>query len=204
MTATRTIDVSDLPPYEISNRAPLWLGQVLLCVIEGSMFCMLIAIYFYLRLGVDVWPPPGSQLPHVLWPSLALIPLFISCAGSYWASEGAKRDDRRWMLNGLAANLVFAGIFLVLRFYEWNTLNFNWAADAHATIVWSILFLHTLDVLADLLMTVVLIAVAALGRYAENQRLGVHVDSIVWYFLAGIWLPLYAVIYWGPRIVGAP
>ena len=204
MTPSHTIDVSGLPPYEISNQAPLWLGQALLCVIEGSMFCMLIAMYFYLRLGLDLWPPPGVQLPHTLAPTLALIPLFFSCVGSYWASQAAKRDDRRWMLIGLSLNLLCAAIFLAFRFYEWRILNFTWAADVHGSIVWAILFLHTFDVIADLLMTAVLVVIIGIRRYAENQRLGVHVDSVVWYFLCGIWVPLYLVVYWGPHIVGAP
>ncbi|MCU1234456.1 MAG: cytochrome c oxidase, subunit, partial [Candidatus Solibacter sp.] len=63
MTPQRTLDVSGLPGYEISSQAPVFAGQVLLCAIEGSMFCILIATYFYLRLGVDVWPPPGVHSP---------------------------------------------------------------------------------------------------------------------------------------------
>lgn len=201
---TRQLDVSALPRFDISNRAPLFFGQLLLCAIEGSMFFMLIAIYFYLRLSVDVWPPPGTQLPHLLAPSLALIPLFLSVAGSWWASEGAKKNNRSAMLTGLLANLILALLFLAHRYREMATLNFNWETDAHGTIVWSILFLHTLDVIADLLMTAVLIAVLALNQYGPKQRIGVHVDSVVWYFLVAIHIPLYVVIYWGPHFVGTP
>jgi hypothetical protein len=68
--------------------------------------------------------------------------------------------------------------------------------------VWAILFLHTYDVVADLIMTAVLILILALGRYGEKQRSAVHVDSVLYYFLVGMWFPLYAVVYWGPRIVG--
>jgi cytochrome c oxidase subunit III len=49
-----------------------------------------------------------------------------------------------------------------------------------------------------------LVIIVASGKYGPRQRLGVHVDSVIWYFLVAIWLPLYAVIYWGPRIVGSP
>jgi cytochrome c oxidase subunit III len=162
------------------------------------------AIYFYLRLSVDVWPPPGTQLPHIAAPTLALLPLIMSCAGSYWASEGAKKNDRRAMIVGLAANLLLVFIFLALRFREMQTLNFKWNTDAHSTIFWSILFLHTVDVVADLVMTVVLAVAVAVGRYGPKQRLGVHVDSVVWYFLVAIWIPMYLVIYWGPHWVGVP
>jgi cytochrome c oxidase subunit III len=202
MSERRTLDVSGLPPYEISNQSPLFWGQVLLCLIEGSMLCMLIATYFYLRLGVDVWPGPGVRLPGLAFSSWALIPLAASCVGSYLASEGAKKDSRAGMLLGLSLNLGLAMIFLALRAVEWKSFNFTWASDAHGSIVWTILFLHSYDVVADLLMTTVLIVIVASGRYGPRQRIGVHVDSVVWYFLAGIWIPLYGVIYWAPRLIG--
>jgi cytochrome c oxidase subunit I+III len=204
MMSARSLDVADLPVYSISNRAPLWWGQLLMCAIEGSMLCMLIAIYFYLRLGVDIWPPPGTQLPLLTLPALAWAPLVISTLGSYLASEAAKKDDKRGMIVALALNFGMGSLFLVFRFAEWRTFNFTWSTDAHGTIVWTILFLHTFDMIADLLMTLMLVIIVASGKYGPRQRLGVHVDSVIWYFLAAIWLPLYAVIYWGPRIVGSP
>ena len=204
MSSQRVLDVSALPEYDISNQSPLWWGQFMMCLIEGSMFCMLIAIYFYLRLSVDVWPPPGTVLPGITLPSLGLIPLLASCAGSYWASEAAKKNDRRGMLWGMGLNIGLALLFLVFRALEWKSLNFTWASDAHASIFWAILFLHTYDIIADLIMTVVLIIIVASGRYGQRQRMGVHVDSVLWYFLVGIWVPLYAILYWGPHFVGEP
>jgi cytochrome c oxidase subunit 3 len=204
MRATQTIDVSGLPDHSISNGSPLWWGQALMAVIEGSMFLMLIGIYFYIRLSVDMWPPPGTQLPHMSATTIALAPLILSCLGSYWASEGAKKNSRSQMLIGMIANVLLGFGFLGLRAYEWHNFNFGWSTDIHGSIVWSILFLHTLDAVADLIFTVVLIVIIMSGRYGAKERAGVHVDSVLWYFITGIWLPMYAVVYWGPRIVGAP
>jgi cytochrome c oxidase subunit III len=204
MTPAHTVDVSALPDYTISSRSALWWGQLLMGAIELGMFLMLIAIYFYIRLSVDMWPPPGVQLPHWGAATWALIPLMLSCAGSYWASEGAKKDSRRDMLAGMIANELFAVAFLALRAIEWHSFNFGWSTDIHGSIVWTILFLHTLDAVADLIFTAVLIVIIFSGRYGAKQRTGVHVDSVLWYLVAGIWLPLYAVVYWGPRFVGAP
>jgi heme/copper-type cytochrome/quinol oxidase subunit 3 len=203
MSARRTLDVSGLPPYEISSQSPLFWGQVLMCLIEGSLLCMLIATYFYLRLGVDVWPGPGVHLPGLTFSSWALFFLIASCAGSYLASEAAKKNSRSGMLFGMGLNLGFALIFLVLRALEFNSLNFTWASDAHGSIVWTILFLHSYDIVADILVTVVLFIIVASGRYGPRQRIGVHVDSVLWYFLVGIWVPLYGVVYWAPRLIGA-
>jgi len=203
VSPTRTLDVSGLPAYEISNRAPLWWGQLFMALIEASLFCILIAMYFYARLSVDVWPPPGVPPLQVTMPTLALIPLLLSAAGSYVASEGAKKDDSRKMIAGLGANLVLAIIFMTLRFMEWRTFNFTWESDIHGTLVWSILFLHSFDAIADLLMTAVLIVILVLGKHGPRQRLGVHVDSILWYFIVLIWIPLYIAVYWGPHLVAS-
>jgi len=204
MTAQRSLDVSHLPEFDISNQAPLWWGQVCLAAIEGTMFCILIAMYFYIRQTMDVWPPPGTRVPSVVMPTLALLPLVLSCFGSYWASEGAKKNDAADMILGLSLNLLTAAIFVGMRVIAWNQLSFTWASDAHGSIVWNILALHTLDVVADLAFTAVLIVLLVTRRAGGMQRLGVHVDSIVWYFLSAIWIPLYVVIYWGPRFLAAP
>src|SRR4051794_41051545 len=108
MTSSRTLDLSHLKPYEISNHSPLWWGQLLMAGIEASMFFILLAMYFYIRLSVDVWPPPGTQLPPVGWASISLLLLIASAYGSYVASEGAKANQPSRMIYGLLLNLVLA------------------------------------------------------------------------------------------------
>jgi cytochrome c oxidase subunit III len=196
----RTLDVSHLPPYDISNQSPLWWGQLCIDIAEGMMLCILMAAYLYMRLRMDVWPPPGDQYPHLLLPTLSLIALILSVPPAYWASEAAKRNDRGGMIRNIILNLVFAGICFVLRILEWRSLNFNWQADAQGSYVWAFLGLHTFDFIADAIFTLVLLILIVSGRYAEKQRLGVHVDTVVWYFLVAIWIPIYILIYWGPRI----
>ncbi len=202
MTA-KTLNVSELRTSDFSTEGVLWAGQFLLCIIEGALFAMLIAIYFYLRLSVDVWPPPGARSPDRILATLALIPLFASCVGSYWADEAAKKGERRGMILGMLLNLVLAASFLALRAVEWRRLNFTWASDVYGSIVWAILFLHTYDIVADLIVTAVLIIIVVRGEYGEKELVGVHVDSVLWYFLVAIWIPLYATMYWFPYFSGA-
>jgi cytochrome c oxidase subunit 3 len=201
MNEPRTIDVSHLPAYDISSQAPLWWGQLCITFIEGAMFLILIAAFLYTRLQLDVWPPPGDQFPHLLLPTLALLPLVASTYGSYLASQAAKKNDRRGMMYGMLLNLVLAAIFFAMRVVEWHSLNFNWKADIQGSYVWAFLGLHSFDFVGDCIFTLVLLIAVATGRYGPKQRLGVHVDSIVWYFLVGIWIPIYLVIYWGPRFL---
>jgi len=202
MTRLRTLDLSALPAGNVSYQHPLWWGQLFLAFTEGSVFCILIAMYFYIRLSMDVWPPPGVQLPQTLLPTVCTVLLILSCAGSYIASEGAKKDDRTRVLLGLLLNVVLATAAMVLRLVALRQWNFSWRTTAYGSINWAILFLHTVDVIADLLFTVVLILIFAVGRHGPKQRIGVHVDSVVWYFLVLIWIPLYVITAWGPWITG--
>jgi len=201
MITQNMINVEHLEPSDISSQSPLWWGQVCIVAIEATMFSILMAAYFYVRLSVDVWPPPGDQFPHTLLPSIALLPLILSAFGSYWASQAAKKNDRTGMLLGMGLNIILATVFFVMRIIEWHSLNFNWQTDAQGSYVWAFLGLHSFDYVADLAFTIVLFFIVLSGRYAEKQRLGVHVDSVVWYFIVAIWIPIYVVIYWGPQIV---
>ena len=204
MTAQRVLDVSEIPSVKISSEAPLWWGQLLLATIEGVMFCGLIAMYYYIRLTMDTWPPPGVARPEQVSPAICVVLLLASCIGSYVASEAAKKNNRRRMIFGLALNLVFATAAMTLRAINWSYWNFKWTTTAYGSITWGIMFVHTLDVVADMVFTAVLMVILVRGRYGPRQRLGVHVDSVVWYCLVAIWIPLYITVFWGPVLVGGP
>jgi cytochrome c oxidase subunit III len=204
VTAQRALDVSHLPPWEVSSEQPLWWGQLLLAAIEGSLFCTMLAMYYYIRLSVDVWPPPGIAPPGRLLPAICMALLLASCIGSYLASEAAKKNDRGGMIFGLCLNLGLAFAAMTLRGLDWGTWNFKWTSTAYGSIVWGIIFIHTVDVAADLVFTLVLLVLVVRGRCGPRQRLGVHVDSVVWYFLVAIWIPCYITLSWGTFLVGAP
>src|SRR6185437_9513155 len=121
---------------------------------------------------------------------------------AYWASNAAKENNRSGMIFHMSMNLLLAAIFFIMRIFEWHSLNFNWQADAQGSYVWAFLGLHSFDFIADAIFTVVLLVIVLTGRYGEKQRLGVHVDTVVWYFLVAILIPIYVCIDWSPRIFG--
>ena len=54
------LDVSGLPSVAFGKSNTTWLGNVLYMMIEGTMFALLFATYFYLRTRTDHWPPVQS------------------------------------------------------------------------------------------------------------------------------------------------
>jgi cytochrome c oxidase subunit I+III len=68
-------------------------------------------------------------------------------------------------------------------------------------VVWVLLGLHTLHLATDVFDTGVLAALFLSGKPLEGKR---HVDvsenGVYWYFVVYTWVPIYAVIYWLPRL----
>ena len=63
----------ELPTTAFGQRDPLWWGVTGVMCIEGTMFALMAASYFYLRGGAHVWPPPG-----VLHPGLGITTLNLA------------------------------------------------------------------------------------------------------------------------------
>jgi heme/copper-type cytochrome/quinol oxidase subunit 3 len=93
---------------------------------------------------------------------------------------------------GLAASLI--------RFAEFRGLHVSWDDNVHGSLVWSILGLHLFYVLTSAVET--LLAAVWVGRYGLTQKLSVDLTllAIMWYWTIAVWLVLYGLVYWLPRV----
>jgi len=66
--------------------------------------------------------------------------------------------------------------------------------------VWLLLGFHTVHVITDFLDTGVLTAIVFAGPIDEHRFVDVSENALYWYFVVLTWLPIYAVIYFAPRI----
>ena len=91
---------------------------------------------------------------------------------------------------------MLAGIALAMRIVEWHSFNFNWKTDIFGSYVWAFLGLHKFDYIGDMVYSAVLVVILLSGRYGPKQRLGVHVDTVVWYFSGRSDSTLYVIYLW--------
>jgi cytochrome c oxidase subunit III len=193
------IRAASLPALISGRRAPLWWAMLLLVVIETAVFGSLFAGYLYLRAGAAEWPPAGMPLPDLLLPGINTIVLLLSSVAVYWAAQAIKRGDARRLKIGLALGLLLEIVFLTIKIIESADFGAGWDVHAYASIFWSISGLHTLHVIAAILMVAPALVLALKGYYTQNRRLGVQAVAIYWQFVAVMWIPVLAVLYLLPR-----
>lgn len=200
MNDVRTIDVAKLPTLELGPKAPIWLGQLLMMVIEGTIIALLIASYIYTRATFLNWPPPNEEKPMWIQPTIGLVLLLLSAPPIWWSGKGIEEPNRRKALIGLLLNLVLAAAFLIVRWIELVRLDFKWTTDVYGSYVWSLLGLHTMHAIADTCESTMFLVILLARRVGEKQMQGFKVDALYWYFVVLIGIPIWFVVYIYPLI----
>lgn len=194
------LDVSKLPLHGAGLASPAWWGTCAFMLIEGSGFGLAIAVYFYLKLLAPQWPIDAP--PPDLWAGTALTALLLaSVVPNMLVSCWAKQRSLKRVRVGLVVMSLCGIAPLVLRALEFPALHVRWDDSAYGSIVWTLLGLHATHILTDLIDTLVLTCLI-FSRHGDNaRRYGDVVDNaLYWNFVVVTWLPLYACIYWVPRL----
>ncbi|CAB3692428.1 hypothetical protein R8871_03105 [Paraburkholderia graminis C4D1M] len=197
--ARKAIHVGELPTYGFSHRSLMWWGTMGLMVIEGTVFAIAVMMYFYLRTLASVWPmnAPG---PGLLWGSVNTAILVVSMLPNHLAKRAAEREDRAasrlWLLVCLAFSLAFLGV----RALEFKALNVTWYDNAYGSVLWMLMGLHTVHLITDTFDTAVLDVLLFTGPVEGKRYVDVSENAAYWYFVVLSWLPIYAVVYWAPRL----
>ena len=196
----RELNVSDLPTVVFGHRSIIWLGTIGMMMIEATVFALVVASYFYLRTRSNGWPP-GLQPPNLLFGTANTLLFLGSLFPNAWTKKRGEAGDLRGVQIGLTIMVLLGVGNLVLRWFEFRSLNSTWDANAYASVTWTLLGLHTVHLLTDWFDTAVL-AVLMFSGLAEGKRfMDVSENCDYWYFVVFTWLPIYAVLYFAPRIL---
>lgn len=193
------LDASELPTVAFGYRSLMWWGTLGLIAIEGTVFALAIAAYFYLQVHANRWPP-STPAPDLLWGTLNTLVLLVSLWPNHLLKKAAEQGGdlhriRFWFI----VCLLFSVAFLVVRAFEFRALNVRWDLDAYGSIVWLLLGLHTVHLVTDTYDTGVLAVLMFTGPLEGQRLVDVSENCEYWYFVVASWLPIYAVLYWAPR-----
>jgi cytochrome c oxidase subunit I+III len=194
------LDVSELPTFAFGHRSILWWATMGLIAIEGTVFALLIASYFFLRWRVPEWPP-GVAPPDLLWGTANAALLLASAIPNELTKRAAEKLDPPRVRLWIAVCLAFGLGFFVVRALEFTSLNCWWDTNAYASVVWTLLGMHTAHILTDWVDTAVLAVMIFKGHHEGRRMVDVSENALYWYFVVLSWIPIYAVIYLAPHVL---
>jgi cytochrome c oxidase subunit III len=203
------LDVSDLPATTFDHRAPLWWGNLILLLIETAMFGVMIAVFVTTAMNIRPFPPPrADQMPFMLntepdlfLPIVTLVVLVLSLVPGIMLDRAARRRDVPKVKILLASTLIFNIALVVLRYYEFDALHFKWNENAYASAAWMVLGLHMLHLIALLCEDICLAVWMFAKGFDDKHAVDITVAAVYWYWIVGMWLVLFPVVYLVPRLI---
>ena len=196
----RELNVSALPTVVFGHRSVVWMGLIGMMFIEGTAFAIVLAAYFYLRTRSNDWPP-GLQPPLLLAGTLNTAVFLVSLAPNAWTKKKAEVGDLKGTQIGLVIMCAIGLINLALRWFEFRSLNCTWDANAYASVTWMLLGLHTVHLITDWYDSVILAALFFTDRVEGKRYMDASENADYWYFVVLTWLPVYAALYFAPRVL---
>jgi heme/copper-type cytochrome/quinol oxidase subunit 3 len=196
-----TDNVADLPTYKFGTSSLTWWGIIGFMLIEGTAFGLAFAAYFFLMGHEQGWPPEGRAAPDVLAGTLFTILILASEVPNTMLKKAANERDVPTVRILLPVMVLIGIVLLVIRGFEFNSLNVRWTDNAYGSIIWALLLLHTTHILTDWFDTVVLAFLMRTPLGYEGRRLvDTDENSLYWRYVWLLWIPIYLMIYWVPRL----
>lgn len=196
------LDASGLTRAAGDQRHPLWWGFLGMITIEITVFTSLVVSYFYLKMGAVAWPPEPLPLPELVLPTINTVILVASSGFMHWADKRIRADQERKLAVGMTIAVVLAIAFLTLKAYEYGShVPYRWDDHAYGSVVWTIIGFHSAHVVALVLKSIIVAALAWRSYFSQEWRLAITVNGMYWHFVVAVWIPLYVVLYWSPRFL---
>ena len=190
------------------------LGMWIFLVTEIMFFGGMFAVYtIYRSWYPDVYAIASSSLNEIIG-ALNTGVLLLSSFTMVMAVRAAQLGQQRAIVMFLILTLLFGGIFLGVKAYEWNEkfeehhipgqaafhLDGVLPADqGHAQLFFSIYFamtgLHALHMVIGVGILLTLIVLARKGRFSASYYTPVDVAGLYWHFVDIIWIFLFPLLY---------
>ena len=192
-------NVAGLPTVTFGPRSLMWWGTLGFMVIEGWTLALLVVSYLYLRQNYETWPPLRTPHPSLLIPTINLVLMFVSLVPMYLAAAAAKKLDEPGVKRWLVISSIVATPIAVLRWWELWAINVRWDTNAYGSAAWVIVGFHTSLLLLDVIDTWGLTLFYFLKQLPLKAFSDTTDNTFYWYFTIGIWIPIYFIVYVGPR-----
>jgi heme/copper-type cytochrome/quinol oxidase subunit 3 len=192
-------DLSHLPDHGHSHRSLTWWGTMGLICVEATALALAMATYLYLS-GHELHWPPQRIVPDLGWGTAFTVVLLLSFIPNMVLDNEAQQEKIGPVRLWLVVMTVIGLVLVVIRYFEFASMHVAWSDSAYGSAVIVLLGLHTVHLVTDLYDTIVLM-VLMFTRHGHSGRRFVDTaeNAVYWNFVIYIWVPIYLLLYFGPR-----
>ena len=202
MSAVRVVaDISGLPRTVFGHRSLMWWGTLGFIIIEGTTLFICAVTYFYLRRNFTTWPPEHIYRPALLVPTIQAGLMLLSNIPMRWADRASRKMDLAGVRKAFVICSVLAVVMTVLRWFEFRALNVRWDTTAYGSAAWATVTAHGTLLLLELAETVAFTVLLWGNDVEERDLSGVADNAFYWYFMTGVWIPLYVIVFLSPHFM---
>jgi heme/copper-type cytochrome/quinol oxidase subunit 3 len=195
VTTSPALDVGELPTHGHGTRDPVWLGMALMILIELTSFAMMVGAYFYVRMQYVEFPPTAYGASSLRSGAGVAALMIVELPLAFFLERRARAEDLRGVRRWLSAVVVVAAVAVALRAFEITRLGFRWDSHAYGSVFWALIVGHTFHLVTDLAESAMILALAIEGPFEAKNFVDVETTALYWYFVAGSWPPLFAILY---------
>jgi cytochrome c oxidase subunit 3 len=174
---------------------PHQVGMLAFLVSEAAFFATLLVTYVVF-LGQDTSGPTPAEVLSLPLAVLGTLLLVGSSATVHAAEHAWHKQDRLHFANWWLATIALGAGFLAVTAYEWQGLIYRdgltISRNLFGTTYFTLVGFHALHVTVGLLL--MLLVWRATWRLP--QSVAVTLVAWYWHFVDGVWLVVFAVVYW--------
>jgi cytochrome c oxidase subunit 3 len=144
-----------------------------------------------------VWPPAGIHpFDPFEVPFLNTLILLMSGTTVTWAHHCLLENDRKGLIQGLAATVFLGLCFTSLQAYEYAHAAFSFKGGIYPSTFFMATGFHGFHVIIGTTFLAVNLVRAIKGHFTPDHHFGFEAAAWYWHFVDVVWLFLFVCVYW--------
>jgi cytochrome c oxidase subunit 3 len=176
--------------------APISTGKTALLLVlatESAFFLTVIVAYLALR-GQVAWNV-AHTLDRLALPLTNTGILLVSAVVTAFYVRAALDGRRRALKNGLAIAFLLGLLFVAGQVVEFARAGLHVDDPTFGGVFFTLISFHAAHLVAGMVFVAINLARARLGDFSEESHEPVQLGAWFWYYVIGVWLVLFAVLY---------
>jgi len=172
-------------------------AKIAMIVVLGSetfFFGTLVSAYLFMR-GVYPWPMAETTLARLTVPIANSIVLLISVVSMYLSLRAVRAGKKAALVRWSALTLILGLVFVAGQVFEYTSNGMLPNDEGFGGVFLTLMGFHALHLLAGVVILGLIVMRARLGDFTPRRHVAVEVGAWFWYYVAGVWTALFAVLY---------